>query len=51
MGPHMSLRDFVDLGVEETPLIDPYENKSQNADMFSMLDEEPKVIPEPETSV
>ena len=41
MGPQMRLRDFVDLGVEETPQIDPSENKSQNADMFPILDEEP----------
>ena len=46
MGPNTKLRDLVHLGVEETLQIDPYENKSQNAETFPMLDEEPEVNPE-----
>ena len=45
MGPHMRLRDLVNLGVEETPQIDPYEIKSQNAETFPVMDEEPRKNP------
>ena len=38
MHPHAMLRDLVDLGVEETPQNDPYEDESQNAEMFPLLD-------------
>ena len=34
MVPQMRLRDFVDLGVEETPMIDPSENKLQMLKCF-----------------
>ena len=43
MGPFTTLRDLVNLEVEETHQIDSYVNNSQNAEMFPMLDEEPGV--------
>ena len=43
LGPHARLSNLVNLGVEKTPQYDPYEDKSQNAEMFLMLDEEPDV--------
>ena len=45
LGPCTRLSDLVDLGVEETPQYDPYEDKSQNAETFPMLDEEPEITP------
>ena len=41
----MRLSNLVDLGVEETPQYDPYEDKLQNAETFPMLDEEQEVTP------
>ena len=35
--------NLVNLEVEETLQYDPYEYKSQNAETFPMLDEEPEV--------
>ena len=46
LGPHARLSDLVNLGVEETPQDDPYEDGLQNAETFPMLDEEPEVTPE-----
>ena len=36
---------MVELGVEETPQYDPYEDELQNAGTFLILDEEPDVTP------
>ena len=38
--------DLAYLGSEDMPQYDPYEDESQNAEMFHILDEEPEVIPE-----
>ena len=46
LGLHAELRDLVELGVEDTPQYDPYEDESQNAQMFPMLDEQPEVTTE-----
>ena len=46
LGPCARLSDLVNLGVEETPQYDPYEDKLQNAEIIPMLNEEPEVIPE-----
>ena len=46
MGPHARLRDLVNMSVEETMQYDPYEDESQNAETFPMLDKEPEVTPE-----
>ena len=43
MGLHSMLSNLVNLEVEETLQYDPYEYKSQNAETFPMLDEEPEV--------
>ena len=43
LGPCDKLRELVDLGVEETPQYDPYEDELQNAETFPILDEEPEV--------
>ena len=43
MGPNIVLRDFVNMGVEETPQNDSYENESQYAETFLILNEEPEV--------
>ena len=45
-GPCARLSDLVDLSVEETLQYDPYEDESQNAETFPMLDEEAEVTPE-----
>ena len=43
LNPHMKLRYLVVLELKETPQIDPHAKKSQNAETFSMIDEEPEV--------
>ena len=40
------VRDIVELGVDDTPQYDPYEEGLQNDETFPMLSEEPEVIPE-----
>ena len=42
----MRLSDFVDLDMGETPQYDPHDDELQNAETFTMLDEEPKVTTE-----
>ena len=37
LGPHTVLRDLVELGVEETPQYDPYEDESQKGKRFQCL--------------
>ena len=44
-GNESRLRDFVDLGVEETQQCNPYKDTLQNAETFPMFDEEPDVTP------
>ena len=46
LGPHAGLRDLVELGVQETPQYDPYEDELQDAKTFPIFDEEPDVTPE-----
>ena len=40
---YAELRDVFELGVEETPYYDPYEDHLHNDDIFPMLDEELEV--------
>ena len=40
LDPCAQVRDLVELGVEDMLQYDLYEDKSQNAEMFSILDEE-----------
>ena len=42
-GHYAVVRDLVELGVEDTPQFDQYEDEFQNAKTFPMLDEEPEV--------
>ena len=42
LGPCAELRDLDELGVEEYPQYNPYEDKLQNAKTFPMFDEEPE---------
>ena len=41
LGPCAMMGDIVELGAEDTLQYDLYENKLQNAEIFSILDEEP----------
>ena len=43
LGPHAMMGDLVELGAEDTLQFDPYEDESQNAKTFPILDEEPEV--------
>ena len=43
LGPHAEARDLVGMGVEVTLQYDPYEDESQNAKTFPMLDKETEV--------
>ena len=43
LGPHTMVGDLVKLSAEDALQYYPYEDKSQNAAMFPILDEEPKV--------
>ena len=45
-GPQDLVRDLAELGVEDVLQYDPYEDKSQNSEIFSMMDKEPEVTPE-----
>ena len=40
LGPHPMVSGQVELSVEDTLQYDPYEDKSQNAKTFPVLDEE-----------
>ena len=42
----LGLHDLVKLGAENMPQYDPYDDESQNADEFPILDEEPGVTSE-----
>ena len=46
LGPGAEVRDLVELGVENMPKCYSYVDKSQNAEIFSILDEEPEVTSE-----
>ena len=43
LSPHAEVRGLIELGVEDTLQYVPYEDESQNAEMFPILDKEPKV--------
>ena len=43
LGPSVRLSNLVECGVKETPQYDPYQDELKNAEMFTMLDEEPEV--------
>ena len=44
--PQAMVRDPAELGIEDMSQFDPYENESQNAETFPILDEELGVTPE-----
>ena len=46
LGTYATVRDLVGLGVDYPSQYDPYEDKSQTAQTFLILDEEPEVTPE-----
>ena len=46
LGPQAEMGNLVELGVEDTPQYDQYDDKLQNAETFPMLDKEPEVTPE-----
>ena len=46
LGPQAMARDLVELGVEDILQYNPYEDRSQNVQMFPILDKEPQVNPE-----
>ena len=44
--PHATMRDLVELDVEDMLQYDPYENETQNDEVFPILYKEPEVTPE-----
>ena len=43
LSPHAMVSDIKELGVEDTPQYDPYEDELQNTETFPILDEEPEI--------
>ena len=41
LGPYTEVQDLLELGVEDTLQYDPYDDESQNAEKFPILEEEP----------
>ena len=46
LGTYAMAIDLIELGVEYTPQYNPYEEKLQNANTFSILDKEPEATSE-----
>ena len=46
LGSHVLPRDLEDLGLEDTPQYDPYEDETQNEQTFPQLAEELEPMPE-----
>ena len=46
LGHHAMMANLVELGAKDATQYDPYEDKSQNAQTFPIMDEEPEVAPE-----
>ena len=46
LGSQAMVRDSVELGTEDMLQYDPYDDESQNADTFPILDKESEVTPE-----
>ena len=46
LGTHVLPRELEDILLEHTPQYDPYENKTQNEQMFLQLTEELEPMPE-----
>ena len=51
LGPHVMVRDLVELGAEYTLQYNPYEDELQNIKTFPILGKEPEVTPEWGTNV
>ena len=43
LGPCAMVRDLVELGVEDTPQYNPYEDKLHKVEIFPILDKEPEI--------
>ena len=50
LGPHAMVDDLAELGADDTLQYDLHEDKSQNAETFLTVEEEPEVTPEWETA-